>query len=111
MKICQEASLPPHNSSKKSHPRRVLGRGGSRAAARPPRRRPFRRVRRAALAYLIRPIDFIKAKAHLLGWLDEAISIGVLIQKMSNRIAPKIEARADAQLDRWFAPNPDLSLP
>ena len=24
---------------------------------------------------------------------------------------PEIEARADAQLDRWFAPNPDLTLP
>ena len=66
----------------------------------------------AALAYLILPIDLIKFRSNpLFGWLDEAISVTVLIKKMSKHITPDLEARADAQLDRWFSPNPDPSLP
>lgn len=60
----------------------------------------------AAIAYLILPIDLIKFRSNpLLGWVDEAVSIGVLIKKMSKYITPELEARADAQLDRWFAPS------
>ena len=106
--LCPPEPAPPaylyrlRASARANSPTRKAARGGScgEAEAEPPR---------PALAYLILPIDFIKAKdTPLLGWLDEAISIGVLIQKMSNRITPEIEARADVQLDRWFAPN--LSL-
>lgn len=57
----------------------------------------------ASLAYLILPIDIIDAKRlPVIGWLDEVVSLAVLLQKMSRHITPEMEARADAQLDKWF---------
>lgn len=38
-----------------------------------------------SLAYLVLPIDILDShKLPIIGWLDEAVSLGVLIQKMSN---------------------------
>jgi uncharacterized membrane protein YkvA (DUF1232 family) len=58
----------------------------------------------STLAYLIVPIDIINAKRlPIIGWLDEAVSLSVAIQKMSQHITPKIERQTDDTLDRWFA--------
>lgn len=61
-----------------------------------------------SLAYLVLPIDILNAKRlPIVGWLDEVLSLAVLVQKMSQHITPEIEARADAELDKWFsAPAP-----
>jgi uncharacterized membrane protein YkvA (DUF1232 family) len=57
----------------------------------------------STLAYLVLPIDIINAKRiPVIGWLDEAVSLSVAIQKMSQRITPEIERQADEMLDRWF---------
>lgn len=57
----------------------------------------------STLAYLVLPIDIISAKRlPVIGWLDEAVSLSVAIQKMSQRITPEIERQADEMLDRWF---------
>lgn len=56
-----------------------------------------------SLAYLVLPIDILDShKLPVIGWLDEAVSLGVLIQKMSKYITPEIQAKADAQLEKWF---------
>lgn len=56
-----------------------------------------------SLAYLILPIDILDSKRlPIVGWLDEVLSLAVLIQKMSKYITPRMEGRADAQLDKWF---------
>lgn len=58
----------------------------------------------AAIAYLILPIDLIDAKRlPIIGWLDEVTSLALLVQKMSKYISPEMEAKADVQLDKWFA--------
>jgi len=57
----------------------------------------------STLAYLVLPIDIINAKRiPVIGWLDEAVSLSVAIQKMSQRITPEIERQTDEVLDRWF---------
>lgn len=57
----------------------------------------------ASLAYLVLPVDVLDAKRlPVIGWLDEVASLAVLVQKMSKRITPEMEARADRVLDRWF---------
>lgn len=57
----------------------------------------------ASLAYLVLPIDLLDAKRlPIIGWLDEAVSIAVMIQKMSKHITPDIEANVNIQLDKWF---------
>lgn len=57
----------------------------------------------STLAYLVLPIDIINAKRiPVIGWLDEAVSLSVAIQKMSQHITPEIERQADEMLDRWF---------
>lgn len=57
-----------------------------------------------SLAYLVLPIDILDAKRlPIIGWLDEVASLALLVQKMSKYITPEMEARADAQLDRWFS--------
>lgn len=65
----------------------------------------------ASLAYLILPIDLINAK-HLpiIGWLDEAASLAVLVRKMSKYITPEIETRVDEQLNRWFSNDSNLKV-
>lgn len=56
-----------------------------------------------ALAYLILPINLLDSKRlPIIGWLDEVVSLATLVAKMSSYITPEMEARADAQLDRWF---------
>lgn len=56
-----------------------------------------------SITYLILPIDILDAKRiPIIGWLDEVVSLAVLVQKMSKHITPEMEARADAQLDIWF---------
>lgn len=56
-----------------------------------------------SLAYLILPIDIVNAKRlPIIGWLDEVVSLAILVQKMSKYITPDIETRADSLLDKWF---------
>jgi len=56
-----------------------------------------------SLAYLILPIDILDSKRlPIIGWLDEVVSLAVLVQKMSKHITPEIELRTDEQLDKWF---------
>lgn len=55
------------------------------------------------LAYIILPIDFIKAKKlPFIGWIDEVVSLAVAVQRMQKYVTPEMEAKADAQLDKWF---------
>ena len=57
----------------------------------------------ASLAYLVFPIDLLDAKRlPIIGWLDEAVSVAVMIQKMSKHITPDIEIRVNILLDKWF---------
>ncbi len=56
-----------------------------------------------SLAYLVFPIDILDAKRlPIIGWLDEAASLAVIVQKMSKYTTPEMQGRADAQLDKWF---------
>lgn len=56
-----------------------------------------------SLAYLVLPIDILDARRlPIIGWLDEVASLAVLVQRMSKRITPEMQGRADAQLDKWF---------
>ena len=56
-----------------------------------------------SLAYLVLPIDLLDAKRlPIIGWLDEAVSLAVAVQRMSKYITPGMEMRADEVLDRWF---------
>ena len=57
----------------------------------------------AALAYLVLPIDLISAKRFpVFGWLDELASVTIAYKRVAKHITPKIEQKADAQLDKWF---------
>ena len=57
----------------------------------------------ASIAYLVLPVDIISARRlPVIGWLDEAVSLGVMIQKMQHRVTPEMQRRADETLDRWF---------
>ena len=57
----------------------------------------------ASLAYLVLPVDILDSRRlPIIGWLDEVASLALLVRKMSKHITPEMEARADAQLDRWF---------
>lgn len=56
-----------------------------------------------SLAYLVLPIDILDAKRlPIIGWLDEIVSLAVLVQKMSKHITPEMQRQADVQLDKWF---------
>lgn len=56
-----------------------------------------------ALAYIILPIDLLNAKRlPIIGWIDEVVSLAVAVQRMQKYITPEMEAKADAQLDKWF---------
>lgn len=58
----------------------------------------------SSLAYLILPLNFISAKRlPVIGWLDEAVALVIMVQKMAKRITPEIQAQAEATLDRWFS--------
>lgn len=57
----------------------------------------------ASLAYLVFPVDILDAKRlPVIGWLDEIVSIAVMIQKMTKYITPQMQYRADELLDKWF---------
>ncbi|MCM1501317.1 MAG: DUF1232 domain-containing protein [Bacteroidales bacterium] len=57
----------------------------------------------ASIAYLILPVDILDSKRlPVIGWLDEIVSLTLLIQKLSSYITPEMEMRADTQLDEWF---------
>lgn len=57
----------------------------------------------ASLAYLVLPIDILEAKRlPVIGWLDEIVSVAVMIQKMAKYITPEMQCRADEILDKWF---------
>ena len=56
-----------------------------------------------ALAYVILPVDLLNAKRlPLIGWIDEVVSLAIAVQRMQKYITPEIEAKADAQLDKWL---------
>lgn len=56
-----------------------------------------------ALAYIILPVDLLNAKRlPIIGWIDEVVSLAVAVQRMQKYITPEMEAKAEAQLDRWF---------
>lgn len=56
-----------------------------------------------SLAYLILPVDILDAKRlPIIGWLDEVVSLAMLVQKMSKYITTEMEMKADEQLDKWF---------
>ena len=53
----------------------------------------------STISYLVFPIDLISAKRlPIIGWIDEAFSLSVAYQKVSN----EIERKTDALLDKWF---------
>ncbi|MDM8153039.1 DUF1232 domain-containing protein [Bacteroides gallinaceum] len=57
----------------------------------------------ASLAYLVFPIDILDAKRlPVIGWLDEIVSVTVIIQKMTKYITPQMQYRVDELLDKWF---------
>ncbi|MDO4161213.1 MAG: DUF1232 domain-containing protein [Prevotellaceae bacterium] len=57
----------------------------------------------ASLAYLVFPIDILDAKRlPIIGWLDEIVSVAVMIQKMTKYITPEIQSKVDCLLDKWF---------
>ena len=57
----------------------------------------------ASLAYLVLPIDVLDAKRlPIIGWLDEIVSVAVMIQKMAKYITPEIQRKVNATLDKWF---------
>lgn len=56
-----------------------------------------------SIAYLVLPIDILSARRlPIIGWLDEAVSLAVMLQKMHDRVTPEMQRRADETLDRWF---------
>lgn len=57
----------------------------------------------ASLAYLVFPIDILDAKRlPVIGWLDEIVSVAVMIQKMAKYITPEMQCKVDALLNKWF---------
>lgn len=57
----------------------------------------------ASLAYLMLPIDVLDAKRlPIIGWLDEIVSVAVMIQKMAKYITPEIQRKVNAILDKWL---------
>lgn len=57
----------------------------------------------ASLAYLVLPIDILEAKRlPVIGWLDEIVSVAVMIQKMVKSITPEMQCKADEILNKWF---------
>ena len=57
----------------------------------------------ASRAYLVFPVDILDAKRlPVIGWLDEIVSIAVMMQKMTKYITPQMQYRADELLDKWF---------
>lgn len=56
-----------------------------------------------AIAYVVLPIDLLSAKRlHVIGWLDEVMSLSVAYQKVQSHVTQKMERDADELLDKWF---------
>lgn len=56
-----------------------------------------------AISYLVLPIDLISAnRLPIIGWIDEATSLVVTIQKMQKYVTPDMQRKADDVLDKWF---------
>lgn len=56
-----------------------------------------------AIAYVVLPIDLIKAKRiPIIGWLDEVLALSVAYNKVCKYITPEMEHKVDALLDKWF---------
>lgn len=57
----------------------------------------------SSLAYLFLPVGILNSKRlPIIGWLDEVVSLAILLQKMWKYITPEMEMKADEQLDKWF---------
>lgn len=57
----------------------------------------------STISYIVFPIDLISAKRlPIIGCMDEVFSLSVAYQKVSKNIAPEIERKTDALLDKWF---------
>lgn len=57
----------------------------------------------ACLAYLVLPVDLIPYKRwFLLGLTDEALSLTVMLNKVSRHVTPQMKRRVEDTLDRWF---------
>lgn len=57
----------------------------------------------AALAYLVLPIDILPvSKFHILGIVDEYLSIEIIFDRMQKYITPSMYAQAEKQLDAWI---------
>lgn len=55
------------------------------------------------LLYVVMPVSLIpRSVFKVLGLVDEGAAILFVIKKISNKITPEIEAKADATLDGWF---------
>lgn len=56
-----------------------------------------------ALAYLVLPIDILPVhKFHVLGFVDEYLSIEIIFDRMQKYITPSMYAQAEKQLDAWI---------
>lgn len=56
------------------------------------------------LLYVVMPVSLIpRAVFKMLGLVDEAAAVLFVVKKISSKITPEIEAKADATLDGWFA--------
>ena len=65
----------------------------------------------ASLTYLVLPIDILEAKRlPIVGWLDEIVTVAVMIQKMAKYITPEMQCRADEILDKWFPENAQYEI-
>lgn len=59
-----------------------------------------------ALAYLVLPIDILPVrKFHILGIVDEYLSIEIIFDRMQKYITPSMYAQAEKQLDAWIGNN------
>ena len=60
----------------------------------------------AAQAYLILPIDILPVrKFHILGIVDEYLSIEIIFDRMQKYITPSMYVQAEKQLDMWVGNN------
>ena len=121
--LCPPAPPPPaylyrlRASARANSPTRKAARGGScgEAEAEPHRRAPFR-VRPGSLAARRPRLPHPPHRLHqsqrhppLLGWLDEAISIGVLIQKCPTASPPKSKPAPTPNSTTGSPPTPTSS--
>lgn len=64
-----------------------------------------------SLAYIILPIDILDSRRlPIIGWLDEVVSLTILVQKMTKYVTSEMQTQADALLDRWFSEYTDYEM-